>query len=341
MNGTGARFHGRLATAGLLELLGVLGYSSESLKNAAPPGLILATAHVVACFLFASEIRVIAGEAFQKHRGLAQVFVFGFSLPLPIVGPLAVYSLLQIIRTPPPQKKERQLYLFGETELGQLKQSGPNQRHLLSTAGEIMNQRDSEARRNAILAMRHVPPMFAIPLLRRGLQDSDEQVRIYAQNILSRFVEQHEEDIKNIEKKADGGSTIRAQTTLAELYHEMVYLGLVTDDEVRSFYLEKAMQLLRDAHRQAPSNAGVLFQLLKYALQAERAEEADDALKKLRALDYPEPLLEPWDVELAFLRRDWRGFRDKLAAAQRSLLSEPKLKQLADFWLKKAPAHAD
>ena len=143
----------RLAAAASLELLAVADYAAGPLHGALPAGFILAASHIAACFLFASAAPALAGEAFKAHPGLARAFVLGFSLPLPAVGPLTVCAFLRIIRDPPPEKTERRLYMFGESEIGLVKKSGPEQRQLLTTAAEIMNQRDSEARRNAILAM--------------------------------------------------------------------------------------------------------------------------------------------------------------------------------------------
>eukprot|EP01035_Chromulina_nebulosa_P034026 gene34026-45608_t len=123
--------------------------------------------------------------------------------------------------------------------------------------------------RNAILALRELDPIVAIPLLRKGLQDSDEQVRIYAQNILSGLIERFEANLKELEQRvaAEPAAALHA-IRLAEHFHELVYLDVAGDDETAAHYLATAQDILHRASALAPQDPQIPFLGLKCALRA-------------------------------------------------------------------------
>ena len=296
-------------------------------------------AHFAACWTLAQSVRDAFPDRSGRKDEIVTLLIFGLSFTMPGLGMLTALQVLRIVRSPEPKETEKDKYIVGELEAndevaGEKMGGTSTVIAKVASATALMHKNDPQIRRNVILSMRHLDPFHALPLLRRGLQDSDEEVRIYAQNILSRSVEEYETHIKRIERSIESGqvSTILL-TSLGELYHELVYLDLITDEEVKRFYLEKSIQVVLRALDFDPRNSAIRNQLLRLYLKAGETERADICLKELYEAGYPEDLLTPWEIELHYARRDWPRFCERLKEAKTKPLTEQKLDRLINYWL--------
>ncbi len=256
----------------------------------------------------------------------------GCALVFPLLGPLASLVLFQGLRARGADENDRRYLIWNQQP--QEDQTALPAGASVQSIAEILQSPRTQLRRNAILALRELEAPLAIPLLRKGLQDSDEQVRIYAQNILSAMLEGFEERIKDLEGKlrADPGAVATAHR-LAEQFFELVYLDVAGDDETAAHYLAKAIALLETAITIAPASPELSFLGLKYALRARDPAGARRWCARLPAASLHAQHVLPWRMELAFLEGDWAELRRLLTAFARAGFINPRLEEIVDFWL--------
>lgn len=258
------------------------------------------------------------------------------ALVFPVGGLLASLALIRQLRTLPPANAAPRYIVWRKQQQVDWTPSLPAGARGTSIV-EILQGPNTQLRRNATLALRDLDPLFAIPLLRKGLQDSDEQVRIYAQNILSAMLERFEATVKALEQRraADPGAVAPA-VNLAEQYFELVYLGVAGDDETAAHYLKLASALLENAATLAPTDGHIAFLGLKYALHARDTAAAHRWLQRVDQCKVEPQQVLPWRMELDFLEGNWDRLKAQLAASVQAGYINPRIEALASFWLQPA-----
>ncbi len=258
-----------------------------------------------------------------------------WAVAFPIAGPLAFLVFAAILRRPAVDRSTKGYLVWSEEPHDTW---GPPASGAGLSIVEILQSPRIQLRRNAVLALRDLDPQLAIPLLRKGLQDSDEQVRIYAQNILSSMLEKFESGIKQLEQRVatDGFDPINA-SRLAEQYFELVYLDVAGDEETAAHYLGKALALLEPAAAASPQDGPIALLGFKYALRARDVDAARRWLARVEATRHEAQHVLPWRMELAFLEGDWTRLRADFAEFRRAHYLNPRIDELATFWLR-APA---
>ena len=177
-----------------------------------------------------------------------------------------------------------------------------------------------------------------LPLLQKAIQDSDEQVRLLAQTLFNQIIAGLEGRVKTLEADlAKPPRHLNKLLLLAEQYHELVYLGLATD-ETQTIYLGRAIELLEEAARTAPDNTAVRFLLVKCALKGGRLDQARAGLQFLRTKGFAAEVLGPWEAEIAFLERDWQRLAESLRKLDASGDAPGALKGPLEFWLQPGKA---
>jgi thioredoxin-like negative regulator of GroEL len=229
-------------------------------------------------------------------------------------------------------------YVLGTTQYLTLPRYEPEEVETPRSVAEILNSKDNVARRTAILALRVVEPKKALPLLQKAIQDSDEQVRLLAQTQFNQIIAGLEGRVKTLEADlARPPRQLNKLLLLAEQYHELVYLGLATD-ETQTIYLGRAIELLTEASGLAPDNTAVRFLLVKCALKSGRHDQARAGLQFLRTKGWQPEVLGPWEAEIAFLERDWEQLTRTLHRLEDAGVTPGALRGPVDFWLATAQA---
>lgn len=256
----------------------------------------------------------------------------GCALLFPGAGLVASLLLVDALRHPPREQNEKRYVIWNEQAQGDWSDAMPG-----GAAGqsivEILQSPRTQLRRNAVLALRDLDPQMAIPLLRKGLQDSDEQVRIYAQNILSGMLERFEGGIKELEQqlRANPDAALPARR-LAEQFFELVYLDVAGDDETAAHYLTQALGLLERAAAAAPNDHEIPLLGLKYALRAREVATARSWSARIEPVQLSSQHVLPWRMELAFQEADWAGLRALFAAFAQGRYFNPRIDEVARFW---------
>lgn len=251
----------------------------------------------------------------------------------PIGGLLASLALIRQLRTPPPASTAQRYVVWQDQTQVEWAPALPAGTQGMSIV-EILQSPHTQLRRNAVLALRDLDPLFAIPLLRKGLQDSDEQVRIYAQNILSTMLERFEGSVKALQQRlAANPDATQPAVNLAEQYFELVYLDVAGDDETAAHYLDLALTLLERAAASTPADGRILLLGLKYALNARDTVRAHRWLQRVEQAQVEPQEVLPWRMELDFLEGNWTRLKAQLAAAVQAGYVNPRIEALASFWL--------
>lgn len=290
-------------------------------------GIVLGV-HVVGALLWGGALLQQGSDRIWSPGALAAAF----ALMIPGGGWLLALAVERIVASEPPKREKRPLLVWRDRKVRNNFQFAGNFGPRSSVA-EILRGPDPASRRNAILAVKDLDVRSALPLLRKGLQDSDEQVRIFAQNSLSELLEKFESKIKALEARSQSSPTdVAAAIGLAEQYFELVYLEVAGDDETSAHMLGQAIEILDRAAREAPRNSRVGLLQLRYALRQRNLEAARSALHRVRALKVDEQVVLPWEAELAFLERDWKAVQELLSRFVAKGFVNPRIESIAKFW---------
>ncbi|WP_438483593.1 HEAT repeat domain-containing protein [Oleiharenicola lentus] len=254
------------------------------------------------------------------------------ALIFPVGGLMASAALIQLLRLKPPENNTQRYVIWSERSQAEWSATLPAGAPGLSIV-EILQSPRTQLRRNAILALRDLDPQLAIPLLRKGLQDSDEQVRIYAQNILSTMLERFEGSVKELEQRLVAHpDAVIAAVNLAEQYFELVYLDVAGDDETAAHYLSKALALLERAAEREPNDGRIAFLGLKYSLRARDIVAAQRWLARTQRCNVEVQQVLPWHMELTFLEGNWAKLKEQFAAFTQAGYVNRRIEHLATFW---------
>lgn len=256
----------------------------------------------------------------------------GCAAIFPVLGPLASLALAATLHQAPPKRATGRYVIWRDEPAATSSNSLPSSASGHSIV-EILQSPQTQLRRNAILALRELDPQVAIPLLRKGLQDSDEQVRIYAQNILSAMIERFEAGLKEIEQRLDAEPMVALHSVrLAEHFHELVYLDVAGDDETAAHYLGRAQTLLQRAAGLAPADRQIPLLGLKCALRSCDLPAARRWFAQLEAggSDVEDAL--PWRMEMEFMAGNWPRLQELFTVFQRARLTNPRIEELIRFW---------
>ncbi len=311
--------------------------SAKSLLAREPSAFAVLGFHFVALLCAVPALRRLFPEEYRRLKWTFAALVVGFALPLPVAGPLFLVGYRLLLAMEPARNVESK-YVLGTTQYLTLPRHEMDEHEEPRSVAEILNGKDSVARRSAILALRVVEPRKALPLLQKAIQDSDEQVRLLAQTQFNQIIAGLEGRVKTLEADlVTPPRHLNKLLLLAEQYHELVYLGLATD-ETQTIYLGRAIEVLEEAARLAPDHAAARFLLVKCALKCGQLDKVREGIKFLRTKGWQPEVLGPWEAEVAFLERDWELLARTLQRLEAEGATPGALRGPAEFWLQPAKA---
>ena len=291
--------------------------------------------HSVASLALAIALHPFLPLAYQECRTLSGSLIFGLSMSLPVFGPACVIIILSLIRKSRKcvATRNREPWVIGsrvpDAELTDYSSGRDSADSIL----QIMVGSDPIARRNLILATKRLSSDQAIPVLRTGLRDSDEETKLYSQAILSQIEEKYEKTIADLKAQCEQKPQETAcRLRLAEQYHEIVDLDLVTDSELQDFYIRNAIKLLMEVVNEEPRHEQAHIDLVRYHLRIGESREASVWLGRLRELNVSNEVLEVYEVEILFNQRAWERLRSRIREGMRNRFCDPALQAAGEFW---------
>lgn len=187
-------------------------------------------------------------------------------------------------------------------------------------------------RQEAILACRHLPRRQAIGLLRLGLADPTDDVRLLAYSILSGIERDVDERIQLLTQYAerDGDPYGHYAEALAILYWEYDYLSLA-QGSTAGFYLAHARRYIDQAidHANRPHR-----QLLRgrICLALKDYHNAEVAFRQCEALGMDNDDLAPYRAEQAYQTHCYTALREQLSRLSPAARRHPVLHPLMEYW---------
>lgn len=296
-------------------------------------------AHLLGVIVGTSYAWFAFPEAYRLRPGRSLPLFFGLALPAPLLG-LALLVLLAESLRATPQRDASVDYVIGERDVLTQVEFMPTDLVNTMSVLDILSGDDGELRRTAILALRQVEPRKAIPVLKKAIADSDEQVRLLAQTQYNAIIAGLELSIKSMEADLElKPPHPKRLLELAEFYHELVFLE-ISSEETELIYLQRAVQLLGRALELDPNLDAALALLMKCKVRGGEGEKGRELINQLRTRGVPEDVLKPWEAELAYLRRDWGELRTVLSQVGDGRGGSERMRAAVEFWMRPQPAQS-
>jgi hypothetical protein len=243
--------------------------------------------HGLACLALPWALYPWLPSSYRKAKWLSSGLILGMALSLPVFGPACVLVVLKLLNKLSRCKVEKKdpFWVVGSRVPDAEGVDFVSGKDSADSILQVMNGPDPVARRNLVLATKRLPASEAVPVLRAGLRDSDEEVKLYSQGILSQLVERYEEMVAKLkEDLLSRPDDCVLLLQLAEQLCEIVELGLVADRELQLFYVESAITLLVKNHSLEPKNDHVMVLLAKYHLMMDNPVPAMEVVGQLQEL---------------------------------------------------------
>ena len=240
-------------------------------------------------------------SAKSLHPALHLIFM-GFSIGFPGLGPIIMILFMLAISAWLKDHPDRDSYVLVKDEEDFFQEASMIRKPRSIT--EILNESDNVSRRQATLSLRSINPKISLPLLRRAVQDSDEEVRLFANNIIRKINETKESTIK----KLQGITHPRAKLRLFEEHMDSIHVGLPEDQLSVQMEYKTADRVLFESINEH-YNAQKLLKLLKLKVLQKKYDEAYGVLESLYETGYPTDLLQIWEAELAYAWKDWKALK--------------------------------
>jgi hypothetical protein len=274
--------------------------------------------------------------AYRRSFSTMVALVLGVCMPLPLLGLLFLgffRGSLDALRA----TKKQASYCFGERQVLTHVALGDNPGVSARSVLDTLRHWDAEARRRAIMALRGIDPRRAIPILQKAMQDSDDQVRLFAQAVFNGILSELEESLKNMEAKlAQGPRTPDGLARLAEKYHEPVYLELC-NVETEKLYLNRAVELLTEVLQLAPGHKSARLLLLRCQLRKRDAVAARRCLEEMKERGAQREFLTAWEAEVLYLEKNWAALTRALEEMQHRRMTPARMREICQFWLPPKP----
>lgn len=295
--------------------------------------------HAAASLAQACVLAEMLPAAYRAPRGhgLALFFCIGFFIP--VLGSLGLLALVRLglcrhrsaaedwmlaIETAPLPARPRPESRF------------PRQRQGLLVEVLAHSPRP-ERRLESILRTRHLENRDAIPILRQGLKDAEDEVRLLSFALIDgkeKAINARIQELQScLEAPASADSEARAQLhhELAQQHWALVDAGLAQGN-LSQHALERALVHAQAASEALPHDAGLRLLLGRICLRLGEERAARQHLEAARELGLPRSKVAPYLAELAFQRGDYHEVEsqiEQLSPLGRALLP---LSLLHAYW---------
>lgn len=285
---------------------------------------------------------LLMGER-TKPRWAVLALIASFSFVVPVVGFFSVVLAVLTVRVYPSREPGQD---FASVELPEFDQHQRMQGNGRSAGMRaFLNNRaaPTQSRLRALVALNHVTGRVASPLLRDVLNDHSDELRLLAYGMLDRMEQKlsraiHEEFqvLQASEAEARQAGTplssrgLMAAYRLADLYWEMVYQELASDD-LRDFAVQESLRYCDMVLARIGNHAPLTLRRGRLLHALGRLDEAAQCYDKAQALGLPETRVRPYQAQISFERGDFA----QVQALMRSMGPQnalPKLRPVIDYW---------
>ncbi|SHM39986.1 hypothetical protein [Vreelandella subglaciescola] len=199
-------------------------------------------------------------------------------------------------------------------------------------ASVLTSASDPRRRQKALLQAQHLPLRRAVALMRIGVGDDADEVRLLGYSMLDRLERRLETELghlrKRLEKEGDPLGNIHV--ALASLCGEYAYLEL-TQGKVREAMLDEAISYQEKAIAVYPCAERWKY-YARLSLERGYLENADYGLAKAREFGLASARLHVFEAEIAYKCRDIKRLKKVLAHLTASQSLPPVLRRPLEYW---------
>ena len=205
-----------------------------------------------------------------------------------------------------------------------------------SSLQAILDMSDSEeGRMQAVLKTRQMSDQEAIPILKRALLDSVDEVRLLAYSMLDKkekfidgMIRVHTEALAEKSSKEDA----MVHFKLAECYWELSYLGL-GQGKAQTHVLGNAYKHIQLTLKNSINNAEAYFLQARIALRLDLLKVAEASLSQALLCGVSKQRVSPYQAEVAFMSRDFNGVSDYVRTADKMAQKNEVAVEMMEQWV--------
>tara|TARA_R110000824_G_scaffold207027_1_gene392316 strand:- start:73305 stop:74330 length:1026 start_codon:yes stop_codon:yes gene_type:complete len=299
------------------------------------PTLLQITLHSVGSLLLAEGVRLLLPTHYQRPA-LGIVLLF-FLLLLLLPGIALLGLLLAVVPAlyfaAPHHAAHWQALELPPLPYQPLTPPSPHSTAMREGLTSVLSySRSPLQRQEAILACRHLPPRQTIDLLRLGLADPTDDVRLLAYSMLSSTERDLDERIQRLSHQLEQHSDPFGHhaEALAMLNWEYDYLKLA-QGSTANFYLTQALTYIDQAISRANSAHRQLLRG-RMCLALRDIAGAEAAFLQCETLGLDNDDLAPYRAELAFQTHRYSALREQLFKLSPTAQQHPIMYPLMEYW---------
>ena len=292
--------------------------------------------HGTACAIGALAVPGLLPTIYGKLPRTGVLFMLALALVLPVFGMLGI-ALALIPALWRQREPVRELDCLRATVMTTIAtQTGQRSTAPAIADGYLMGilqcAPERGRRLQALMSTLSLDAQQAAPLLRIGLKDRDDDVRLLAYSLLTRKEKVLEERIgkslRQLEQAQPAGA-FALHRSLARDYWELAGLGNAASSS--TFLLQRAGIHASAGATLQPAEAGLQLLLGRILLRQDDLEAARAALLRATAAGIAIDTVAPFLAEIAFQRRQFSQITPLLKMGSRSALPFP-MNQMAAYW---------
>ncbi|GAB3682857.1 tetratricopeptide repeat protein [Salinisphaera aquimarina] len=303
---------------------------------AVPLGLLtLLLGHLLAVAILVAGLYLALPSTYRGAKAGPLAFLATSALFVPLLGPVGlVLGMLPGLYFAYHEQPEA----WDSLEIPELPfqpvQVDPNDVFMRDGLSSVLLHFDDRNRRQqAILACRHLPRREAVPILRSGLGDSADEVRLLAYAMIN-SIERDLENQLNVVRDtiaASGDQDGELHEERAQLFWEFSYLQLARGS-VEELMLTKALTAIDMASDRRPTAQRWLLRA-RICMELDRHDDTQDALERAEQMGLEDDDSAPRWAELAYRR----GRFDEVAPALERMSpragANPVMRPVLEYWL--------
>ncbi len=291
--------------------------------------LLFYVVHAIACASYSLACWFLLPKTYQDSWLKAQLFLFFFTLFLPLLGMVGTSLSLLIALHLPRKQSDVTWDVCEEIPLPQHPGEINQDQFGTGALAEILvKNEDVERRLMAVSAVQHFSRKSAVPLLQIALKDLSDDVRLLAYSSLETIENEINTSIGLCKKQFESKNQASKASEIAHHYWELCYLG-IAEGSLLKHYLREAARYLSLANQQSKNASNELL-LGRILLRQGQFRLAAEHLKKAQIGGLLKRQVLPYLAECAFEMGNYSEVRklcEQFPTQRGGVLS-----QLREFW---------
>jgi len=292
-------------------------------------------AHAVASLILGFLVLEVLAERYRRPWQPIVALLAAIAFFVPVLGTIGLVTAVLVVTLLPKASVYRPFANLRPPEYPSAAREGPPQMRMLGLRTSLLDTSlPADVRVKSLVALQNMPPRVAIPILRRLLCDSTDDVRLAAYGIIDarekRISAAIRDELDRLPTVTEPAARENCLRRLAEEHWELVHSDLAPGD-LRRVTIESGLRYLEAALQRADRDTGLWLLKGRFLHAAGDPGGAAQALATAIALGLPESRVLPYLAEIYFDQcrfDDVRRCMNLVAATQRT----PRMAPLIRYW---------